>query len=167
MASKITYDDKVSLTTSALPRANKCTDADLNEIKEVVNNNADELELNTIEIENLSDALNNRLNYSTTEQKIGTWIDGKPIYRRVVTTTTGDTSGQWKVITSDTHVNKLINISGYMLADTIRALPFSSPYQSVWFDINADGNVRVATQGDNFSNKTMEVCLEYTKTTDL
>lgn len=38
---KITYDDKVSLTTSALPRANKCTDDDLNEIKTVVNANAD------------------------------------------------------------------------------------------------------------------------------
>lgn len=44
MAEHITYDDKVSLTTSSLPRANKCTDADLNEIKEVVNENADELD---------------------------------------------------------------------------------------------------------------------------
>lgn len=41
MAYKITYDDKVSLTTSALPRVNKCTDTDLNEIKNVVNGNAD------------------------------------------------------------------------------------------------------------------------------
>lgn len=111
--------------------------------------------------------LNNKFNYSTTEQQIGIWIDNKPIYRRVVTTTTGDVSGQWKVITSDTYVNKLLNISGYILADTIRALPFSSPYQSVWFDINANGNIRVATQGDDFQNKTMEVCFEYTKTTDL
>ena len=53
MASKITYDDKVSLTTSALPRANKCTDDDLNEIKQVVNDNADELDENTTNIEGL------------------------------------------------------------------------------------------------------------------
>lgn len=45
MASKITYDDKISLTTSALPRANKCTDTDLNEIKRVVNDNADSLDV--------------------------------------------------------------------------------------------------------------------------
>lgn len=38
---KITYDDKVSLASSPLPRANKCTDDDLNEIKHVVNANAD------------------------------------------------------------------------------------------------------------------------------
>lgn len=53
MASKITYDDKISLTTSALPRANKCTDDDLNEIKQVVNDNADELDENTTNIEEL------------------------------------------------------------------------------------------------------------------
>lgn len=53
MASKITYDDKISLTTSALPRANKCTDDDLNEIKQVVNDNADELDENTANIEGL------------------------------------------------------------------------------------------------------------------
>lgn len=53
MASKITYDDKTSLTISALPRANKCTDTDLNEIKQVVNSNADELDENTSNIENL------------------------------------------------------------------------------------------------------------------
>ena len=53
MASKITYDNKISLTTSALPRANKCTDDDLNEIKQVVNDNADELVENTTNIEGL------------------------------------------------------------------------------------------------------------------
>lgn len=45
MSERITYDDKVSLTTSQLPRVNKCTDTDLNEIKSVVNSHADELEL--------------------------------------------------------------------------------------------------------------------------
>lgn len=44
MADKITFDDKVSLTTSALPRANKCTAEDINEIKTVVNSNADILD---------------------------------------------------------------------------------------------------------------------------
>lgn len=40
---KITYDDKVSLTTSPLPRPNKCTADDLNEIKNTVNENAGEI----------------------------------------------------------------------------------------------------------------------------
>lgn len=50
---KIEYDDKISLTTSPLPRANKCTAEDLNEIKQVVNDNADELDENTANIEGL------------------------------------------------------------------------------------------------------------------
>lgn len=65
MADKITFDDKVSLTTSALPRANKCTDADLNEIKQVVNANADELDENTTNINTILQQitnLNNKLN---------------------------------------------------------------------------------------------------------
>lgn len=37
---KITYEDKVNLQTSAVPRKNKVTDADFNEIKQVVNTNA-------------------------------------------------------------------------------------------------------------------------------
>lgn len=37
---KITYDDKISLITSPVPRENKVTDSDMNEIKEVVNTNS-------------------------------------------------------------------------------------------------------------------------------
>lgn len=37
---KITYEDKVSLVTSPLPRKNKVTSTDMNEIKEVVNANS-------------------------------------------------------------------------------------------------------------------------------
>lgn len=40
---KITYEDKVNLHTSEVPRKNKVTDADLNEIKQVVNQNAGNL----------------------------------------------------------------------------------------------------------------------------
>lgn len=37
---KITYGEKTSLITSPVPRENKVTDEDMNEIKSVVNNNA-------------------------------------------------------------------------------------------------------------------------------
>lgn len=43
--SKITYADKISLVTSPLPDENKVTDSDMNEIKSVVNTNADTLDL--------------------------------------------------------------------------------------------------------------------------
>lgn len=40
---KITYTDKESLITSPLPEENKVTDTDMNEIKNVVNSNDDEI----------------------------------------------------------------------------------------------------------------------------
>lgn len=62
---KITYDDKISLTNSPLPRANKCTDDDLNEIKEVVNNNDDTTNQNSSDIQILQnnvETLNDKTN---------------------------------------------------------------------------------------------------------
>lgn len=41
---KITFADKVSMIESTLPVINRIRDIDVNEIKDVVNNNADELE---------------------------------------------------------------------------------------------------------------------------
>lgn len=162
MADKITFDDKVSLTTSALPRANKCTDDDLNEIKQVINANADELDGNTEDIEELQ----HLLDYSTIEKKIGTWIDNKPIYRKVITATTGSVEDTWYTIASNTNISKIINIFGYMQPDSKRAIPFSTPYQAIWFDIDGNGNLHVAVHGNSLFNKNIEVVIEYTKTTD-
>ena len=47
----ITYTDKVSVVTNPLPDINKVTDNDMNEIKDVVNENADTL---TIKAWNMS-----------------------------------------------------------------------------------------------------------------
>lgn len=41
---KITFDDKIKFQDSPLPEVNKFTDGNINQIKSVVNNNADELE---------------------------------------------------------------------------------------------------------------------------
>lgn len=152
MADKITFDDKVSLTTNSLPRANKCTDDDLNEIKEVVNNNADEL--NYIE------------NYSRVERRIGTWVDHKPIYRRVISATTANEEGTWKKISNNANIDKIIGYSGYIVsAGIVKILPFSSPYQSIWFSLN-DGDILEANSGASFSNQPLTLVVEYTKTTD-
>lgn len=111
--------------------------------------------------------LNEKFNYSTTEKQIGVWCDGKPLYRRVINATTGDVSDSWKIITNSGNISKLTNICGYMLADTTRSIPFASPFQSIWFDVDGNGNLRCATHGDSLLNKNIEVAIEYTKSTDL
>lgn len=76
--SKITYTNKVAINENAdIPNVNKVTDDDMNEIKTVVNNNDDELTT-------INTNLTNLITYSTTETVVGTWIDGKTIYRKVI-----------------------------------------------------------------------------------
>ena len=62
--SKITYANKVAINENAeIPNINKITDDDMNEIKTVVNNNDDDITINT--------NLTNATTYSTTEKIVG------------------------------------------------------------------------------------------------
>ena len=89
---QITYADKVALNTnSQVADINKVNDSDMNEIKSVVNQNDTNVgnlsNLNTEDkssVVNAINEINNKGIYSTTETKIGTWIDGKDIYRKVI-----------------------------------------------------------------------------------
>lgn len=93
---KITYENKVALNVNSdIPDVNKCNAIDLNEIKDVVNTNDDNMgllsNLNTTDKSSMVNAINevnNKFNYSTEEQVIGKWIDGKPLYRKTITFTT-------------------------------------------------------------------------------
>lgn len=54
MIKKITYEDKIPIKTDeTVARKNKITAEDINEIKEVVNANAESLQTNSINIESL------------------------------------------------------------------------------------------------------------------
>jgi hypothetical protein len=68
---KITFDNKVDTKPSTKPRINSVVADDINEIKEVVNGNA-----------NINE-------YSTSEQKIGTFM-GKDLYRKTLTYNVSD-----------------------------------------------------------------------------
>jgi hypothetical protein len=89
---KIQYTNKETLNAQpSIADKNKCTSGDLNEIKSVVNNAIDQVDTNTIDIGNMTtsisgalQSLSNIMDYSTTEKVIGTWVDGKPLYRQVL-----------------------------------------------------------------------------------
>lgn len=61
------------------------------------------------------DYINDINTYSTTEQVVGTWIDGKPIYRKVVTFSR-DNSSQFTI--SFSGVDKFIKIDGTAYGNT-------------------------------------------------
>ena len=173
MSSQITYDDKMSLTTSPLPRANKCTAEDLNEIKQVVNENGlqtDAIENNlenlTNNVTNIITKVSNMSEYSTNETQIGIWINGKPLYRRVIPVDSFPNTEN-KSIPID-NVDVMINLKAYATNGT-ETYYLPSAYNSLNFDSvlyrNADNAIRIHTSSDR-SAYSGYIIAEYTKTTD-
>ena len=87
----ITYSDKTAINVNAdIPDINKVKADDMNEIKQVVNDNATAMgDASTLKTNTTTDivaGVNSIMDaevYSTTEVKTNkVWIDGKPIYRK-------------------------------------------------------------------------------------
>ena len=112
------------------------------------------------------------INYSTTEQRIGSWIDGGPLYQKTfylgnlpnATTTT------YNFVNPD--ISKIINIQGVAISETEQAflnLPHASLSGStvmIYATINSNGlNIIIGSTIDR-STYVGYVTLQYTKTTD-
>ena len=106
--------------------------------------------------------------YSTTEQIIGRWKDGKPIYRKVYSGNIANGT------TLFTNVDAIINISGYgFLGDTSRkvilngiAADVPSTLFSCFFDLNNTIEFYAKYGGNTTTAYNSNIILEYTKTTD-
>lgn len=107
-------------------------------------------------------------NYSTGEEKIGTWIDGKSLYRKVVNigTLPNNTSGGGPHGISN--INLIVKIYGYCTnGSAFRPLPCSSTNTSIGIiDVFADPTYIYVRTNANMSSYSGFVVLEYTKTTD-
>ena len=111
----------------------------------------------------VSDAEKNFNKYSTTEEVVGTWYDGKNIYRKVI---------KFPVIkhgmTVLTNVDHIINVSGYFNWNGNMQHQYNFPYNDndivTW--IGVDNNiVKIYTNYTDDSLINLVLCLEYTKTT--
>lgn len=176
---KITYLDKVALNENTdIPDNNKVKANDMNEIKNVVNTNdanvGDLADLNTEDISNIVNAINevnDKLNYSTEEKRIGTWLDGKPIYRKTMAITFPNNT-----TTSTAHgINNIDTITDLKAKwyDTSDKKFFNSNLRydssSVYIKINADkSNIIIEGKGTDWSARTNDgyISIYYTKTTD-
>lgn len=116
--------------------------------------------------------LNNKFNYSTTEQRIGTWIDNKPLYRKVTlfTLTTTHENEQLtlphgisnlKMITDFKCIIPTGNGTGYILPFTNMSGASTSVEkyngQYIYIDIKND---------EWGAGRSFYMIMEYTKTTD-
>lgn len=109
--------------------------------------------------------------YSTTETKIGTWIDGKPLYRKVITVTlahTGTYQGcyLYNYAHGIANIDTAVSVTGYLddNGDHIM-IGFYTNYGyffSAMFN-RTNANFRYNSQ---FDNRSCTMVLEYTKTTD-
>lgn len=117
--------------------------------------------------------LNNRLNYSTDEQIIGTWIDGKPIYRKTyIFSYVENVKESPYYLDREVSVDCLINAYGSQLYDKNSPIWYHFPYingnDSTRPEAGSFG-IRLALTGAFLNSKINSLArytFEYTKTTD-
>lgn len=156
---KIQFEDKVALNENVnIPDVNKCKATDMNEIKSVVNGNDDEfIQYKMGET------------YSTDEVKTNKkWIDGKPIYRRVINSTCPSKSATWVTISSNLNADEILSYTGYIEFSTSehKLLANGTP-QFTYFQLNKNSNeLQIATNDSGLFGKPIKLVIEYTKVTN-
>lgn len=199
---QITYADKVALNVNPeIAAINKVQDTDMNEIKQVVNDNYN----NTIQITDTeptdsdnkiwidtgeiaqahteitneyststglgysANYVNNLHTYSTTEQRIGTWIDGKPLYKRTFDISNITSSNTNLVNLYSYNIDNIIKISGFVKASDGYILPMSLTDSSSNYAVILYNGTYLrgrCTFGSGGTVTSAYVTIEYTKTTD-
>ena len=121
-------------------------------------------------IESLKTLKGGSTNYSTEEQVVGTWIDGKPVYQKTLQTGAIQ-SGQAKNVLSDSTIDSVIDIWGFGIQENssiIIPVPRAGGTSGVvaigWF-FNA-GNLKIELSNNQIAISNSFITLQYTKTTD-
>lgn len=100
--------------------------------------------------------------YSTSETRIGTWIDGKPIYRIVVPFTI---SSGWQSFGSFSNIDKFINIRHSRIGSGNTYPYYASTDNYAYLYIpTSKSSIYIASNGETTAQG--HLIVEYTKTTD-
>lgn len=106
--------------------------------------------------------------YSTEEQRIGTWIDGRPIYQKVISIGTVSTT-EVATPTGITNIKEVIDLKGggTMTAGQFLKWGFenSGGFCSCYYELSSN-KVKSIVSTTNYNLKQAYAILEYTKTTD-
>ena len=129
---------------------------------DVFNSNMDVLDTTIYDI-------NDRDIFSTSEKRIATWIDGRPIYRKVIAYTMAELDTSASLSTGISNMDFLIRVSGVarMTGNQI-FLPLNFYNEGGWdsFHVTAKGATIQIQRGENYKMNQIYFILEYTKTTD-
>ena len=111
------------------------------------------------------------IHYSTTEQVIGTWVDGKPLYEKTIEFGSLPNNTVKNVAHNISNIKKVICISGYAsLPNTliVMPLPYANPGNTsaqVGVIIN-NSNIEITSGSDRSGFTESYITIRYTKTTD-
>lgn len=105
--------------------------------------------------------------YSTEETRIGTWIDGKPLYRKVLQGTTGAVN-KLETLGSIDHFDLLIISRGTLKTAQGNQiyLSFAQGNYYTTISVTNSGSVGILTNAAAHSARPVTVIVEYTKSTD-
>lgn len=107
--------------------------------------------------------------YSTKEKIVGKWIDGKPIYRKVINTAELPNNSGKKIDHNISNIDNILSTKGWAFRSTDNIflnLP-SATYDSAAISCYADKkSIIIITYTDRSTFTVSYVIVEYTKTTD-
>lgn len=109
--------------------------------------------------------------YSMQETRIGSWINEKPLYRKVIEAITPQTIESISSIANinELNVDKIIYISGWFeTREGIQIFFDTADTDENWSAriIRNKNNINCKVTDDNFTNKPCIIIIEYTKTVD-
>ena len=115
------------------------------------------------------DKLKNATSYSTEEKEIGTWIDGRTIYRKVVETKTPATTSDETIVSTSSDMDNVFKWNGYIFD-----INFNVPttfYGNSDFNIYTQyrptsNKITMRVSHSAYCNKKCYIILEYTKISD-
>lgn len=107
----------------------------------------------------MQNILNDKFNYTQEEQRIGTWIDGKPIYR-IVASINLQNHTSWTNLVHISNLKRVINIYGSLNNANIPRYESPSYFTQFLYENNY---IKVMCNGNNGDGY---LVIEYTKTTD-
>lgn len=112
--------------------------------------------------------INNLHTYSTDEIRIGTWIDGKPLYRKVYNFSTPSSADVDTVIFSaPNNIDTMVNLYGMTTTQNAR-FTLNSYYSSTYYTstyYNPTDGIRMKV-GTSLVGRSGVAFVEYTKTTN-
>ncbi len=119
---------------------------------------------------NLEEAMQENDIYSTNEIKIGNWIDGKPLYRKVIQPVIEiGANATVSVPHGISNLSQVLKVDATLFWSN-KTYPFPAIYEDlskqVVINYIDSTNVYIKSFGDNWASQITTIILEYTKTTD-